>query len=153
MPKTVQIRASIKTGGVIGDEQRNAASEPAVLHSVGVQPRRRGRPPMKLDAALDTSATTTAICIVNSGDGAVVLETTVPTDPDAIARVLSPYLPRLHLAGHEVGEGGRAFLLRETGARDLDDLARMTEEGASAAAAVIAAGLGAAPGGEGGDAG
>jgi glutamate-ammonia-ligase adenylyltransferase len=52
-----------------------------------------------------------------------------------------------------VGEGGRAFLLRETGARDLDDLARMTEEGASAAAAVIAAGLGAAPGGEGGDAG
>jgi transposase len=56
---------------------------------------------MKLDAALDTSATTTAICIVNSRDGAVVLETTVPTEPDAIFRVLESYLPRLHLVGHE----------------------------------------------------
>jgi transposase len=56
---------------------------------------------MKLDAALDTSATTTAICIVNNRDGELVLETTVPTEPDAIFRVLKPYLPWLHLVGHE----------------------------------------------------
>jgi transposase len=56
---------------------------------------------MKLDAALDTSATTTAICIVNSRDGSVVLEATVPSKPDAIFRVLEPYLPQLHLVGHE----------------------------------------------------
>jgi len=56
---------------------------------------------MKLDAALDTSATTTALCIVNSRDGSIVLETTVTTDPEAIFGVLEPYLPRLHLVGHE----------------------------------------------------
>ena len=44
---------------------------------------------MKLDAALDTSATTTAICVVNSRDGAVVLETSVTTDPDDSCIVLS----------------------------------------------------------------
>jgi transposase len=73
---------------------------------------------MKLDAALDTSATTTAICIVNSRDGAIVLETTVPTDPDAIARVLTPFLPRLHLVGHEA-TGWSAWLHRELESRDV----------------------------------
>jgi len=71
---------------------------------------------MKLDAALDTSATTTAICIVNSRDGAAVLEATVPTDPAAIFRVLEPYLPRLHLVGHEA-TGWSAWLHRELEAR------------------------------------
>jgi len=71
---------------------------------------------MKLDAALDTSATTTAICIVNSRDGGVVLETCVTTDPDAIFGVLEPYLPRLHLVGHEA-TGWAAWLHRELEAR------------------------------------
>lgn len=71
---------------------------------------------MKLDAALDTSATTTAICIVNSRDGAIVLETPVLTDPDAIARVLTPYLPRLHLVGHEATSWS-AWLHRELESR------------------------------------
>lgn len=56
---------------------------------------------MTYDAALDTSATTTAICVVASRTGEVVLETSVTTDPDAIFGVLAPYLPRLHLVGHE----------------------------------------------------
>ncbi|MDE2041737.1 MAG: IS110 family transposase, partial [Alphaproteobacteria bacterium] len=67
---------------------------------------------MKLDAALDTSATTTAICVVNSRDGTIVLETTVPTDPDAIYRVLEPYVARLHLVGHEATSWS-AWLHRE----------------------------------------
>lgn len=56
---------------------------------------------MKLDAALDTSATTTAVCVVNSRDGSIILETSVLTDPDAIFRVLEPYASRLNLVGHE----------------------------------------------------
>jgi len=71
---------------------------------------------MKLDAALDTSATTTAICVVNSRDGAIVLETTVPTDPKAIFRALVPFLPRLHLVGHEATSWS-AWLQRELEAR------------------------------------
>jgi transposase len=71
---------------------------------------------MKLDAALDTSASTTASCVVNSRDGTIVLETTVPTDPKAIFRVLEPFLPRLHLVGHEA-TGWSAWLQRELEAR------------------------------------
>lgn len=51
---------------------------------------------MKLDAAFDTSATRTTICIVNSHHGSVVLETSAPTDPYDLNRVLAPYPPRLH---------------------------------------------------------
>lgn len=65
--------------------------------------RRRGRPPMKLSAALDTSSTKTAICVVNSRDGAVVFEASVATDPAIIFEALSPYLPRLDKVGHEAG--------------------------------------------------
>lgn len=56
---------------------------------------------MTYDAALDTSATTTAICVVSSRTGEIVLESSVITDPDAIFAVLAPYLPRLHLVRHE----------------------------------------------------
>jgi hypothetical protein len=38
--------------------------------------RRRGRPAMKLCAALDTSTSRTAVCVVNSRDGSVVFEAT-----------------------------------------------------------------------------
>ena len=71
---------------------------------------------MKLDAALDTSATTTAICVVNSRDGSILLETSVTTDPDAIYRVLQPYVSRLHLVGHEATSWS-AWLHRELEAR------------------------------------
>ena len=69
-------RSATVNGGVIGLVPEAASSPPARHHDGGsILIRRRGRPPMKLDAALDTSATTTAICVVNSWDGAIVLET------------------------------------------------------------------------------
>jgi transposase len=44
----------------------------------------------------------TAICVV--GDkGEVQMQTEVVTDPDVIAAVLKPFLPRLRRAGHEAG--------------------------------------------------
>nr|WP_315783167.1 transposase [Bradyrhizobium sp. SZCCHNPS1003] len=58
---------------------------------------------MKLSAALDTSSTKTAICVVNSRDGAVVFEASVATDPAVIFEALAPYLPRLDKVGHEAG--------------------------------------------------
>lgn len=73
---------------------------------------------MKLDAALDTSATTTAICIVNRRDGTILLETSVPTDPDAIFGVLEPYAAKLHLVGHEATSWS-AWLHRELEARGI----------------------------------
>jgi transposase len=71
---------------------------------------------MKLDAALDTSATTTAICVVNSRDGTIVLETSVATEPDAIFAALKPHLKRLRRVGHEA-TGWSAWLHRELEAR------------------------------------
>jgi transposase len=73
---------------------------------------------MKLDAALDTSATTTAICVIDRTEGDVVFETTVKTDPDAIFRALKRYAGRLHLVGHEA-TGWSAWLHRELEARGL----------------------------------
>jgi transposase len=58
---------------------------------------------MKLSAALDTSTTKTAICVVNSRDGSVVFEATVATDPAIIFEALAPYRPRLDRVGHEAG--------------------------------------------------
>ncbi len=89
---------------------------------------------MKLDAALDTSATTTAICVVNSRDGAVVIETTVPTDPDAIFRALEPFLPKLQRVGHEATTWS-AWLDRELRARGVPMVLLETRH----AAAVLAA--------------
>jgi len=54
---------------------------------------------MQYHAALDTSATTTAICVVRSQDGEIELETSVTTDPVAIWRALKPYAERLLLVG------------------------------------------------------
>ncbi|CCD86975.1 putative transposase (fragment) [Bradyrhizobium sp. ORS 285] len=58
---------------------------------------------MKLSAALDTSSTKTAICVVNSRDGVFVFEASVLTDPAIIFEALAPYLPRLDKVGHEAG--------------------------------------------------
>ena len=65
--------------------------------------RRRGPAAMNLSAALDTSTSKTAICIVNSRDGAVVFEATVATDPAIIFAALAPYRARLERVGHEAG--------------------------------------------------
>lgn len=73
---------------------------------------------MKLDATLDTSATTSAICVVNSRDGSIVLETTAPTDPEAIFQVLQPYLQHLQRVGHEATSWS-AWLHRELEARSV----------------------------------
>jgi len=57
---------------------------------------------MKLSAALDTSSTKTAICVVNSRDGTVVFEASVATDPEIIFEALAPYLPRLDTVGQSM---------------------------------------------------
>ncbi len=86
---------------------------------------------MKLDAAFDTAAATTAICIVNSRDGAVVLETSAPTDPDALYRVLEPYLPRLQRVGLEAGAWS-PWLYRELVARGVPMVLLETRHAAAA---------------------
>jgi len=53
-------------------------------------------------AGLDVSTKTTAVCVITA-DGEVVLETSVATEPDAIAEVLRPYRRTLRKAGHETG--------------------------------------------------
>jgi hypothetical protein len=58
---------------------------------------------MKLSAALDTSRSKTAVCVVNSRDGSVVFETSVATDPAVIFGALAPFLPCLDRVGHEAG--------------------------------------------------
>ena len=58
---------------------------------------------MNYCAGLDTSSSKTAICVVASKTGDTVFETTVTTDPLAIAEALEPYLERLERIGHEAG--------------------------------------------------
>jgi transposase len=53
-------------------------------------------------AGLDIAMEETAICVIDR-DGKVVLETTAATDPDAIVKVLKPYVSKLRRVGHEAG--------------------------------------------------
>lgn len=53
-------------------------------------------------AGLDVSTRTTSVCVI-SEDGEVLLETSVTTDPDAIAAALRPWRPTLKTVGHETG--------------------------------------------------
>jgi len=53
-------------------------------------------------AGLDVSIDETAVCVVD-GDGAVHLETSVPTDPGHLAKALKPYKRSLKRVGHEAG--------------------------------------------------
>lgn len=73
---------------------------------------------MQYHAGLDTSATTTAICVVRSRDGEIALETSVTTDPEAIWKALKPCAERLLLVGHEA-TGWSAWLHRQLEARGL----------------------------------
>jgi transposase len=58
---------------------------------------------MKISAALDTSTSKTAVCVVNSRGGSVVFEASVATDPAIVFGALAPFLPRLDRVGHEAG--------------------------------------------------
>lgn len=53
-------------------------------------------------AGLDVSIDETAVCVVDD-KGAVVLEVSVPTEPEAIAEALAPFAATLKRAGHEAG--------------------------------------------------
>jgi transposase len=57
---------------------------------------------MEYFAGLDVAMEESAVCVVD-GDGDIVLETSVATDPDALFAALKRYLPRLRRVGHEAG--------------------------------------------------
>jgi len=57
---------------------------------------------MEFFSGLDVSIDETAICVVDD-QGTVHLQTAVPTDPEAIAQALQPFLARLRRVGHEAG--------------------------------------------------
>jgi len=86
---------------------------------------------MKYDAALDVSARTSAICVLDRQDGRVVLEATVATEPQAIVVALKPFLKRLHLVGHEAG-GVSPWLHRELQALGLPMVLLETRHAAAA---------------------
>ena len=51
-------------------------------------------------AGLDVAMERSALCVIDDS-GAIVLETTVDTDPDAICKALAPYRKTLRRLGHE----------------------------------------------------
>lgn len=57
---------------------------------------------MECFAGLDVSIDETAICVVNEA-GKVMMEASVPTDPETIAAALTPYRAQLRRVGHEAG--------------------------------------------------
>jgi transposase len=57
---------------------------------------------MEYFAGLDVAMEESSICVIDR-EGQVVLETKVTTDPDAIFRVLKPYVSKLRRLGHEAG--------------------------------------------------
>ena len=72
---------------------------------------------MTLFAALDVALEKTALCVVDR-DGTILVETTVPTDPEAIAGRLMPFLPTLGRLGLEAGPLSE-WLVRGLAARGL----------------------------------
>ncbi|MER9470852.1 IS110 family transposase [Mesorhizobium sp. M0482] len=57
---------------------------------------------MEFFCGLDVAMDETAVCVVDDR-GAVHLQATALTDPDALLAVLKPFLPRLRRVGHEAG--------------------------------------------------
>ena len=53
-------------------------------------------------AGLEVSIDVTAVCVVDD-QGAVVMQCSVPTEPEAIAKALAPFATTLKRAGHEAG--------------------------------------------------
>ena len=65
-------------------------------------PKRRRMTAMAHFAGLDVSIEETALCVVDD-QGAVVMQCSAPTEPEAIARALAPFAATLKRAGHEAG--------------------------------------------------
>ncbi len=57
---------------------------------------------MSCFAGLDVSTKTTSVCVI-TGEGEVLLETSVATEPEVIAETLKPWRKLLRLVGHETG--------------------------------------------------
>jgi transposase len=57
---------------------------------------------MEYFAGLDVAMEETSVCVVD-GDGEIVLETSVATDPDALFVALKRYVANLRRVGHEAG--------------------------------------------------
>jgi transposase len=53
-------------------------------------------------AGLEVSIDVTAVCVVDD-QGAVVMQCSVPTEPEAIAKALAPFATTLKRAEHEAG--------------------------------------------------
>ena len=87
----------------------------AVPHGCSILIRRKGRRFKKLDAALDTSATIIAICVIDGRDGSIVF---APTDPEAI--FLKPHLPRLQRVVHEATSWSACTTIGKTRRADED---------------------------------
>jgi len=65
-------------------------------------PKRRRTAVMAHFAGLDVSIEETAVCVVAEG-GAVLMQCSVATEPEVIAKALSPFAATLKRAGHEAG--------------------------------------------------
>jgi transposase len=65
-------------------------------------PRRRKEAAMAYFAGLDVSIEETGVCVVDE-QGAVVMQCSVATEPEAIAKAPAPFVGTLKRAGHEAG--------------------------------------------------
>jgi transposase len=65
-------------------------------------PKRRRTAAMAHFAGLDVSIEETAVCVVDE-QGAVLMQCSVATEPEAIAKALAPFAATLKRAGHEAG--------------------------------------------------
>lgn len=53
-------------------------------------------------AGLDVGTKDTSVCVVDA-EGTMLLEISVPTDPDILTKTLKPWRRTLRRAGHEAG--------------------------------------------------
>jgi hypothetical protein len=100
------------TAGVIGHDPpqpperafkpRLDGEKMAVTGADSRPPKRRRMTAMAHFAGLDVSIEETAVCVVDE-QGAVVMQCSVATEPEAIAKALAPFAATLKRAGHEAG--------------------------------------------------
>ncbi len=102
-----------RTAGVIGHDasppgpkcdHRPIADEGKLSIAVADSrpPKRRRMTAMAHFAGLDVSIDETAVCVVDD-QGAVLMQCSVPTEPESIAKALAPFAATLKRAGHEAG--------------------------------------------------
>lgn len=68
-------------------------------------------------AGLDVGVKETSVCVVDA-EGTILMEQSVPTDPDLLTKTLKPWRRTLRRAGHEAGSLS-PWLQRELEARDV----------------------------------